>query len=216
MRGLARTFAALADPTRLEMLALLLANEELCVCDLVEALEISQSKASRHLRYLWNAGLLRDRQAGQWVHYRLSDEPDSDGEVVVAALRKLVDHRDLSDVEGRLRRWLEGKGRLGGRQKRQVGCKHHLEAGDAPSKGPTVVQIGLRRASRCWARGPATPRPVPPVRSRRCRPPSSSDRESAPPHPKRQRLPHVSRSTWRGAKKFLAYTRLGAYKNLHA
>jgi ArsR family transcriptional regulator len=115
MRDLSRTFMALADPTRLQMLALLLRlrdQGELCVCDFVETLGISQSKASRHLRYLWNAGLLRDRRAGLWVHYRLSPELDADGKTLVAALRRLFDRRDLSEIESRLRDWLRAKARL--------------------------------------------------------------------------------------------------------
>jgi len=109
MRDLARTFAALADATRLEMLALLLKNDELCVCDFVGALGITQSKASRHLRYLWNAGLLSDRQAGQWVYYRMSPELDAEGKAVVAMLRNVCCCRDLADLEQRLRKWLKAK-----------------------------------------------------------------------------------------------------------
>ncbi len=52
MRGLAQVFRALADETRLEMLALVMSHGELCVCDLEQVLGISQSKSSRHLRYL--------------------------------------------------------------------------------------------------------------------------------------------------------------------
>jgi DNA-binding transcriptional ArsR family regulator len=57
MRDLADTFKALSDETRLRIMTLLLDNEELCVCDFVGALDLTQSKASRHLRYLFNAGL---------------------------------------------------------------------------------------------------------------------------------------------------------------
>lgn len=62
MRNLASVFRALADETRLQMLALIMKYEELCVCDFVNVLEITQSKASRHLRYLLNAGFLQDRR----------------------------------------------------------------------------------------------------------------------------------------------------------
>ncbi len=109
MRDLAATFGALADPTRLEMLALLLENGELCVCDFVGSLGISQSKASRHLRYLWNAGLLQDRRAGLWVFYRLSPELAPEGRAVVSALRTIFGGRDLSDLRGRLQRWRRRK-----------------------------------------------------------------------------------------------------------
>lgn len=85
MRELAGLFKALADETRLEMLALLVQRDELCVCRFEEALDITQSKASRHLRYLLNAGLVTDRRAGIWVHYRIAaDLPAEQAELVKA------------------------------------------------------------------------------------------------------------------------------------
>jgi ArsR family transcriptional regulator, arsenate/arsenite/antimonite-responsive transcriptional repressor len=109
MRDLASTFSALADPTRLEMLALLLENGELCVCDFVGTLGISQSKASRHLRYLWNARLLQDRRAGLWVFYRISPELSPDGKAIVEALRSIFGERDLAELRDRLQRWRKRK-----------------------------------------------------------------------------------------------------------
>lgn len=64
-------FRACADPTRLKLLTLLL-DGELCVCDLVRAVRMSQPKVSRHLAYLRRAGLVRGRREGQWVYYRLA------------------------------------------------------------------------------------------------------------------------------------------------
>jgi ArsR family transcriptional regulator len=113
MRDLACTFSALADPTRLEMLALLLENGELCVCDFVGTLGISQSKASRHLRYLWNARLLQDRRAGLWVFYRISPELSADGKAIVEALRSIFGERDLTELRDRLQRWRRRKGKDG-------------------------------------------------------------------------------------------------------
>ena len=74
MREIADIFKALADETRLQMLTFLLERDELCVCDFVGALDITQSKASRHLRYLYNCGLLADRRDGVWIHYRISPD----------------------------------------------------------------------------------------------------------------------------------------------
>src|SRR5665254_14431 len=68
-RQLAPMFKEHGDETRLEMLALLVQRDELCVCRFEEALGITQSKASRHLRYLLNAGLVTDRRDAVWVHY---------------------------------------------------------------------------------------------------------------------------------------------------
>ncbi len=110
MRGLAITFSALADTTRLEMLALLLKNSELCVCDFVETLGISQSKASRHLRYLWNARLLEDRRAGLWVYYRVSRSMDPERQKLIRALKAVLRERDLTELEAKLSAWLGRKG----------------------------------------------------------------------------------------------------------
>ncbi len=63
---------ALADETRLRILALL-ARRELCVCQIVEVLDIGQSKASRHLAHLRNVRLVSDRREGPWIHYSLAE-----------------------------------------------------------------------------------------------------------------------------------------------
>ena len=65
-------FRALADETRLRILNLL-ARGELCVCEIEHALVIGQSKASRHLAYLRNAGLVTDRREGPWMYYAVAD-----------------------------------------------------------------------------------------------------------------------------------------------
>lgn len=65
-------FKALADPTRLRIVCLLV-NRELCVCDLTEVLQIPQPTISRHMATLKQAGLVLDRRAGKWVHYMLAE-----------------------------------------------------------------------------------------------------------------------------------------------
>jgi len=67
----ARFFKALADEARLKMLWLLFNNRELCVCEVMEVLEITQSKASRHLATLRHAGLVTDRREGIWAYYSI-------------------------------------------------------------------------------------------------------------------------------------------------
>ena len=64
-------FAAVADPTRLRILALLRTGE-LCVCDLVDVLRLPQPKVSRHLGVLRDAGLVTQRIESNWRHYRLA------------------------------------------------------------------------------------------------------------------------------------------------
>lgn len=70
---LARAFQALADDKRIRVLELL-ADEERCVCELAEAIDITQPLLSFHLRSLREAGLVTDRRKGRWVHYSLNRE----------------------------------------------------------------------------------------------------------------------------------------------
>jgi ArsR family transcriptional regulator len=62
---------SLADETRLRLLLLLKESGELCVCDLMHALDMPQSTVSRHLAYLRRNGWLQDRRGGVWMHYSL-------------------------------------------------------------------------------------------------------------------------------------------------
>jgi DNA-binding transcriptional ArsR family regulator len=66
-------FKALADITRLRILTLL-AVREMCVCEVMVALDLTQPTASHHLRILENIGLVKDRKDGKWVFYSLKDE----------------------------------------------------------------------------------------------------------------------------------------------
>ena len=67
-------FKQLSDTTRLRCLSLLVSEGELCVCELTEALGLSQPKISRHLAQLREAGVVQSRRAGHWVHYRLHED----------------------------------------------------------------------------------------------------------------------------------------------
>ncbi|NEU74964.1 winged helix-turn-helix transcriptional regulator [Hassallia byssoidea VB512170] len=64
-------FHALSDPLRLRVLELL-QTQELCVCDLCEVLNVTQSKLSFHLKTLKEAGLVNSRQQGRWIYYSLN------------------------------------------------------------------------------------------------------------------------------------------------
>ncbi|ACV26772.1 metalloregulator ArsR/SmtB family transcription factor [Kangiella koreensis] len=70
-------FKCLADETRLRCLLLIQRESELCVCELMEALDESQPKISRHLAQLRQCGLLLDRRDSKWVYYRLNSEQPS-------------------------------------------------------------------------------------------------------------------------------------------
>jgi ArsR family transcriptional regulator, arsenate/arsenite/antimonite-responsive transcriptional repressor len=70
--SLEETYRALADRTRLRILALLVEGE-VCVCDIHDTLRLPQPTASRHLAYLRRAGLVEARREGTWMHYRMAD-----------------------------------------------------------------------------------------------------------------------------------------------
>jgi len=109
MRELAERFKALADETRLSMLALLLRERELCVCDFVGALAIGQSKASRHLQTLRHAGFLADRRDAVWVYYRIAPDLSDDLKAVLAAVRKVLAGERIESLHAALDRWLAEK-----------------------------------------------------------------------------------------------------------
>jgi len=67
-----RFFKALADETRLKILKLLEARE-MCVCEVMVALDLTQPTASHHLGLLENAGLVKSRKEGKWVFYRVAN-----------------------------------------------------------------------------------------------------------------------------------------------
>ncbi|WP_018690885.1 metalloregulator ArsR/SmtB family transcription factor [Algicola sagamiensis] len=70
-------YKCLADDTRLKSLLLITLKGELCVCDIQQALQLSQPKISRHLADLRKSNLLLDERRGKWVYYSLHPElPD--------------------------------------------------------------------------------------------------------------------------------------------
>ena len=65
-------FGLLSDPTRLRTLMLIMAETEVCVCELTFTLGESQPKISRHLALMREAGLVESRREGTWMHYRIN------------------------------------------------------------------------------------------------------------------------------------------------
>ncbi len=84
-------FHALSDPLRIQVLELL-QQHELCVCDLCDALNVSQSKLSFHLKKLKEAELVRSRQDGRWIYYSLNLPQ------IVALEQYLADYRRFSPM----------------------------------------------------------------------------------------------------------------------
>ena len=73
MRDFAKLFKALSDETRLRILKVLL-ERECCVCEVMQALGISQSRASRNLGILEDAGFIRSRREGLWIVYSINKQ----------------------------------------------------------------------------------------------------------------------------------------------
>ena len=95
LEALTKVYAALADPTRLRILALL-RDGEVCVCHLHASLDVPQPTASRHLAYLRKAGLVDARRAGVWMHYRLTPQTNPVIAAVMSASLHALSHTDAS------------------------------------------------------------------------------------------------------------------------
>lgn len=78
-------FSALANEIRLRVLTLLHSQGELCVCELIHAMDLSQPMISRHLALLRADGLVETRRAGQWMYYRICPELATWANEVLAA-----------------------------------------------------------------------------------------------------------------------------------
>ncbi|WP_372615302.1 ArsR/SmtB family transcription factor [Aquicoccus sp.] len=85
--------SALAEPTRLQAMTILGDGEEHCVCELMERLEVSQSRMSRHMKVLKEAGLVTGRRDAQWVRYRSNPALAPEHRAVVQAVLA-VEHAD--------------------------------------------------------------------------------------------------------------------------
>ena len=69
-----QVFKALGDESRIRILHLLQKNKEMCISDIEQVLDFTQTKTSRHLIYLKNSGLVNFRRVDNWVFYYLRDE----------------------------------------------------------------------------------------------------------------------------------------------
>lgn len=87
MRETIKTFKALSDETRIRILKVLL-QRECCVCEVMQALDISQSRASRNLGILEDAGFVRSRRDGLWIVYSIDEHKmDSHAAPLIELLR---------------------------------------------------------------------------------------------------------------------------------
>ena len=87
VKPLVQVFRALADETRVRIVALL-THGELCVCHIEKALVISQPNASRHLGILKTSGLVDSRREGTWVYYGLITQADEVAQRIIGEFKR--------------------------------------------------------------------------------------------------------------------------------
>jgi ArsR family transcriptional regulator len=105
MKEVTRLFKAFSDETRLRILRLLL-KRELCICELMEVLQLPQSNVSRHMAYLKNAGLVDDRREAVWVYYSLTEPKNKVHACQLECLAKCFnDYKGLKRDEARLEKF---------------------------------------------------------------------------------------------------------------
>jgi ArsR family transcriptional regulator, arsenate/arsenite/antimonite-responsive transcriptional repressor len=107
MDEMVRVFKALSEETRLRIIKLL-EGGELCVCDIVAALDMTQPKVSFHLGVLKNSGLLKDRKQGKWVRYRLN-ESEIFKRFLILSVTERVSEKEIEADKRRLEAFLQNK-----------------------------------------------------------------------------------------------------------
>jgi len=114
MKQFVKVMKALSDPNRIKMMKILQLRP-LCVCEIKETLGIAQSTASKHLKLLEDAGLVRSFKDGLWVNYSLADGSDSpysasmignlkhwlNDEAVIKNLKQILPGINREDIVGK-------------------------------------------------------------------------------------------------------------------
>lgn len=105
MRDFVKLFKALSDETRLRMLNILL-ERECCVCEVMQALDISQTRASRNLAALYEAGFLKLRRDGFWSLYSIDmdDMNEFVADLVQAVAKAMEGNKMLEQDRQRLKK----------------------------------------------------------------------------------------------------------------
>jgi len=100
MKAFVEQAKALVDVTRLKMIRLFCeAREDLCVCEIMDALEVSHSNVSRHLKILKTAGFVRERKEGRWVHFYLAEPGSPSHQNLLLAVGNLPAEHFAADIE---------------------------------------------------------------------------------------------------------------------
>lgn len=93
-----KLFKALGDPTRLKIFEMILRDGEVCVCKIVDEMDVGQSAISHHIAILKNAGLISSRRDGQWIHYSVVPDVLADLEDYIKKLLNNINFSLSSDV----------------------------------------------------------------------------------------------------------------------
>jgi ArsR family transcriptional regulator len=109
MSDLSQLFKALSEGFRLRVLAMMHTYGELCVCEVERFLNVSQSTASRHLRYLSAAGWVEARREDQWVYYRIAKPRDEDHRLLLDTLQTLLQGIEIPHVGDELKSMREAR-----------------------------------------------------------------------------------------------------------
>jgi ArsR family transcriptional regulator, arsenate/arsenite/antimonite-responsive transcriptional repressor len=105
MRELTKLLKVLSDESRLRVLNLL-QERECCVCEVMQVMDISQSKASRTLTHLYDAGLLKLRREGRWALYSIDADPGKEyvRDIILGIRRSMANDQTASDDLERLKK----------------------------------------------------------------------------------------------------------------
>jgi ArsR family transcriptional regulator len=104
MRKAVKVFRALSDETRIRLIKLLEDAGEVCVCDIMKAMDISQTRASRNLNILKEAGLVSDRRDKRWIYYSVNKKTADEccGDVLKVIGKWLIADDEILNDKNRL------------------------------------------------------------------------------------------------------------------
>lgn len=118
MRKAVKVFRALSDETRIRLIKLLEGAGEVCVCDIMKAMDISQTRASRNLNILKEAGLVSDRRDRHWIYYSVNKKTTEEccGDVLKVIGKWLIEDDEIMNDKERLSLILKEQTKKGARQ----------------------------------------------------------------------------------------------------
>jgi len=98
MKQLAQRLKGLSEPIRLRAIRLL-EHGELCICDLMNGLDLPQSTISRHMSFLKNSGWVSSKRKGQWIYYSLASPTDEIQALTLQILRRNLPSLDEAKAD---------------------------------------------------------------------------------------------------------------------